>query len=146
MRKAQLTGRFDASCTTFTGTFKAKGQQARRVQATRGACGDGVLDSGGGEACEGPGGTCAAGSFCAACQCIPDLLAPENTWGPAGEPLPPDAIVLTPEEFMQRARNGFDPVTKAGIAAAEAEEAARIAADRQTVDAAIAVDPRLPIA
>ncbi len=140
VRKATLAGRFDTGCATFSGTFKAKGQKARRVQATRSACGDGVLDAAGGEQCESPGAACAAGSFCDVCRCIPDVFAPENAYG---GPPPADAAMVTPDELAQLARNGAEIVTVAGLAAAEVEEAARVEADRQLVAAAIARDPRI---
>lgn len=140
LRKARLAGRFDAQCATLSATFKARKEKRRRIAATRSACGDGILDSNGGEQCEAPGAACAAGSFCADCRCVSDVFSPMNAYG---GPPPPDARIVTPDELEQQVRNGGEIVTLAGLAAAEAEETARIEADRRIVAAAIARDPRI---
>jgi Subtilase family len=54
--KARLVGKLDATCTTLTGTLRAK-KYRKRFTARLSTCGDGVLDRDGGERCatlEGP--------------------------------------------------------------------------------------------
>ncbi len=73
-------------CESLTGTFKAKGQPSASIHAERSRCGDGVVDAGNGEDCDGAIG-CAAGQRCdvATCQCL------------EGPPVCGDGVVSTGE-------------------------------------------------
>jgi len=58
------------ACDVVTGTIKAKKMKKRRIEALRSACGDGVLDAGNGEQCDGSASGCAGGQHCnATCGC-----------------------------------------------------------------------------
>ena len=75
-----LKATFDATCTVLTGTVVARrGSPKRRpFTARRSVCGDGVVDPGAGEQCDGAG--CGATSQCdARCQCLPLPPAPTTT-------------------------------------------------------------------
>ncbi len=75
-----LKATFDATCSVLTGTLVARrGTPKRRpFTARRSACGDGIVDPGAGEQCDGDG--CGAASQCdARCQCIPLLPAATTT-------------------------------------------------------------------
>lgn len=71
--KAQMTGTIDPTCQTLSGKLRAKKAKLKRTfTATLGRCGDGVVDAGAGEVCEG-GGACTGGTCNAAtCTCTPD--------------------------------------------------------------------------
>ena len=72
--KLKFTATIQSGCQSLTGTVKAKKLKAQSFQARRSTCGDGVIDEGGGEACDGTG--CAAGAACdETCHC----LAPPTT-------------------------------------------------------------------
>ncbi|MBU6280702.1 PKD domain-containing protein [bacterium] len=66
----RLTASIDAACTLVSGKFaNGKAKVRRSFTATKSSCGDGVVDTGGGEECDGGAG-CAAGSTCtASCTC-----------------------------------------------------------------------------
>lgn len=73
--KVKLTGTLDPTCTTLNGKLIAKKSKLKKdfvARLTR--CGDGIVDTGNSEQCD--GGTCAGGGGCTAdCTC----LAPEST-------------------------------------------------------------------
>jgi cysteine-rich repeat protein len=70
LKKVKLIGRLGTDCQSFTGSFKAKKTPKTTVAAqVSTGCGDGLVDPGLGEACEGSG--CAAGEQCVTCRCEP---------------------------------------------------------------------------
>lgn len=69
LRRARFAGRIASpACTTFTGKFRAKKRKAVSFTAERSRCGDGQIDPGNGEACEGSG-VCDPGRHCVAASC-----------------------------------------------------------------------------
>jgi hypothetical protein len=74
--KVKLRGTLDTTCTTLDGTLIAKKPKLKKTFVARVTrCGDGVVDAGNGEECD--GGVCGGGSACTAdCTCVP---APSTT-------------------------------------------------------------------
>ncbi|MCW5889143.1 MAG: hypothetical protein KIT14_01185 [bacterium] len=74
------------ACDTMTGVRKAKKQKAVRFRAVRSRCGDGAVDTAGGEACD-QGAGCTAGQTCddARCACVdpPATTTTSSTLAPA---------------------------------------------------------------
>jgi hypothetical protein len=69
VRAARLSGKLDASdCAALDATFTARGLRRQRFAAPASACGDGLVDSGGGEDCE-THADCDGAETCAACLC-----------------------------------------------------------------------------
>ena len=59
-------------CSVLTGTLRTRGRAPANFTATASVCGDGVIDPGTGEACDGSATGCQAGEACNnACQCLP---------------------------------------------------------------------------
>jgi hypothetical protein len=76
----------------------------------------------------------------------PPLVAapPAAAWGPMGTPLPPDAVMVSLEEWNQlAAQDGFQPIVKAELDAAIAATLEQKAAARQLVEGVIAANPAL---
>jgi cysteine-rich repeat protein len=70
LKQVKLIGKLGIDCRSFTGSFKAKKTPKTTVAAQLSTgCGDGLVDPGLGEACEGSG--CAAGEQCVTCRCEP---------------------------------------------------------------------------
>ena len=70
LKQVKLVGRLGTDCRGFTGSFKAKKTPKTTVAAqVSTGCGDGLVDPGLGEACEGSG--CDAGEQCVTCRCEP---------------------------------------------------------------------------
>jgi Pectinacetylesterase len=78
-RKVKLNARIvadgDETCARLTGSLKAKKASAIALDATRTRCGDGIVDTGAGEACDPPGGACND-----QCQTDGAIDAPARTW------------------------------------------------------------------
>jgi cysteine-rich repeat protein len=71
LRGVKLSGLIQTDCTSMTGSVKAKKTKAQTFQARLSTCGDQVVDSGAGEACD-SGVGCPAGQSCTAdCHCVP---------------------------------------------------------------------------
>jgi len=80
----RVKARFDAACDTLTGVVRAKKHKRRSFTATRTRCGDGVVDAGNGEACDGDAG-CGAQLHCsAACACAGDSGSRDASFGSSG--------------------------------------------------------------
>ncbi len=80
MRGAGLTATIGAGCAAMEGTFRCRKPRISQPFAARlSSCGDGVVDPGRGEQCDGEG--CAAGSVCTDCECIdvPTTTSPATT-------------------------------------------------------------------
>jgi cysteine-rich repeat protein len=78
LRKVSLAATIGADCNTMTGKRKAKKKKALKFQATRSTCGDGRLDEGGGEQCD--GGACDDGQPCTGtCECPAPLPSTTST-------------------------------------------------------------------
>lgn len=88
---ARLVGTIAADCRTFTGRFLAKKAKLKKtVTGTLSSCGDGTVDSGAGEQCDGAAG-CAAGATCTgACTCTPS--GPNTAPTAAVAPLAPAPV------------------------------------------------------
>ncbi len=70
LKKVLLVGKLGTDCQSFTGSIKAKKTPKTSVSAqVSTGCGDGLVDPGLGEACEGSG--CVAGEQCVTCHCEP---------------------------------------------------------------------------
>jgi cysteine-rich repeat protein len=69
LRAVKLTATIGTDCRAMTGTIKAKKAKAQPFAAALSRCGDGIVDPGAGEACDGSG--CALGATCTSgCQCV----------------------------------------------------------------------------
>jgi hypothetical protein len=66
----RLKATLDTSCATMTGKVRARRLGSTPFSAVPSTCGDGVVDAGAGEQCDGDGTTCTGGSTCASCRCI----------------------------------------------------------------------------
>src|SRR5262249_46379943 len=66
--KVKLKAKIPTGCQTLSGTVKAKKPKPQAFQAKISTCGDGVIDTTGGEACDGSLG-CAVGTCDATCAC-----------------------------------------------------------------------------
>lgn len=66
--KVRFSARIAADCGTMQGTVRVAKAGARPFTAVRSMCGDGLVDAGGGEACE-EDADCGLGT-CAGCRCI----------------------------------------------------------------------------
>src|SRR5262252_1900192 len=66
--KVKLKAKIPSGCQTLSGTVKAKKLKPQAFQAKISTCGDGVIDTTGGEACDGSLG-CAVGTCDATCAC-----------------------------------------------------------------------------
>jgi hypothetical protein len=62
-------------CQRLFGTLRARGQAGSPVSATRSRCGDGIVDTGRGEACDPPGTGCGA-----QCEVTGPIAAPAEQW------------------------------------------------------------------
>ena len=70
LKQVLLVGKLGTDCKSFSGSLKAKKTPKTTVTAqVSTGCGDGLVDPGLGEACEGTG--CAAGDQCVTCRCEP---------------------------------------------------------------------------
>jgi hypothetical protein len=84
LKKVRLAGTIvagDEACSRLVGGVKAKKTDSIPIAATRSACGDGIVDTGAGEACDPPGTTCDA--QCQTTDAPPDttpIVAPARTW------------------------------------------------------------------
>jgi len=68
LKQVKLVGKLGTDCKSFSGSFKAKKTPKTAVAAqVSTGCGDGLVDPGLGEACEGSG--CDAGEQCVTCRC-----------------------------------------------------------------------------
>jgi hypothetical protein len=68
----RLKATLDESCATMTGKVRARRLGSTLFAAVPSTCGDGVIDAGAGEQCEGDDTACTGGRPCAACRCIGD--------------------------------------------------------------------------
>src|SRR5262249_22943802 len=66
--KVKLKAKMPKDCQTLSGTVKAKKLKPQPFQAKIATCGDGVIDTAGGEACDGSLG-CSVGTCDATCVC-----------------------------------------------------------------------------
>jgi cysteine-rich repeat protein len=84
LRNVSFTGTIDTACKTLQGVFKAKRQRAQRFPARLSAgCGDGLVDRGLGEDCE--GGGCPQGTRCnsaCACETVPPSVTTTTITAP----------------------------------------------------------------
>src|SRR5262245_8149267 len=70
--KVRVKALITDNCSVLTGTLRTKGQAPANFTAAASVCGDGVVDPGTGEACDGSATGCQAGEACTnACQCLP---------------------------------------------------------------------------
>ena len=70
--KVRVKALISDNCSVLTGTLRTRGQAPANFTATASVCGDGVVDPGTGEACDGNAIGCQAGEACNnACQCLP---------------------------------------------------------------------------
>ncbi|HXJ35463.1 MAG TPA: hypothetical protein VMS22_15625 [Candidatus Eisenbacteria bacterium] len=82
--RVRVKARFDAACDTLTGAVTGKKQKRQKFTATRSRCGDGIVDAGAGEACDGATG-CTAPLHCsAACACVGDPGSRDTSFGSSG--------------------------------------------------------------
>src|SRR5262245_3750571 len=69
--KVRIKALISDDCSVLTGTLRTRGQAPLNFSAGASVCGDGVIDSGLGEACDGSATGCQAGEACnSACQCL----------------------------------------------------------------------------
>jgi hypothetical protein len=81
LSKVKVSGKIPSpACETMDGKLGAKGQKPAAFSAQRSVCGDGAIDAGAQEQCEGTTG-CAAGQHCVAtsCQCMADPTTTSTT-------------------------------------------------------------------
>jgi len=79
LSKVHLKAMIPSGCGTMAGSVKAKKVKAQGFQAARSSCGDGVVDQGGQEECDGGAG-CPAGGVCSAtCHCEAALTTTTTT-------------------------------------------------------------------
>ena len=120
--KVTLTGTIVDGCATLNGTVKAKRFKGR-VQGQRSSCGDGVVDAGGGEQCDPPGG----GACDAQCRRPASFMA--ATIGAAGGEItssdgrlaldvPPGALPADTVISIRPLEPGELPASLAGVDAA----------------------------
>jgi YVTN family beta-propeller protein len=70
--KVRVKALITDDCAVLTGTLRTKGKAPAHFKAATSVCGDGVTDTGNGEACDGSATGCQAGEICnGACQCQP---------------------------------------------------------------------------
>ncbi len=70
--KVRVKALIAQDCSVLTGTLRTKGKAPADFSAATSVCGDGVVDTGNGEACDGSATGCQAGEACNdACQCLP---------------------------------------------------------------------------
>jgi len=82
-RRLRLHGRFDEGCTTFDGVLTGR-KVKRRFTAIRSQCGDGIIDAGNGEVCDGASG-CGFDEHCAPnCGCVGNAGTGDRSWGQNG--------------------------------------------------------------
>ncbi|HEV7733571.1 MAG TPA: DUF3105 domain-containing protein [Candidatus Binatia bacterium] len=72
----RLRGALDESCQTMLGKVRARRAGAVQFAAVPSLCGDGIVDAGAGEECD--GATCAGGEECGSCRCIGSEPGPAN--------------------------------------------------------------------
>jgi YVTN family beta-propeller protein len=70
--KVRVKALITQDCSVLTGTLKTKGQAPAHFTAATSVCGDGIVDPGLGEKCDGSATACQAGEVCDdACKCQP---------------------------------------------------------------------------
>ncbi len=70
--KVRVKALISQDCSLVTGTLRTKGRAPADFSAATSACGDGIVDAGNGEVCDGSATGCQAGETCDdACQCLP---------------------------------------------------------------------------
>jgi cysteine-rich repeat protein len=93
LKKVTLIGKLGTDCKSFSGNVKAKKNPKTSVTAqVSTGCGDGLVDPGLGEACEGSG--CAAGEQCVTCHCEP-IPTTTTTTTSTTPPLPTSTTTTT---------------------------------------------------
>ena len=70
--KVRVKALITQDCSVLTGTLRTKGKAPADFTAASSVCGDGVVDTGNNEACDGSATGCLAGEACNnVCQCLP---------------------------------------------------------------------------